>query len=89
MTPPTRWVASAITTNSYQLGSWIDTTSPRPDPPVTRAKGEQADVALELGIAVDGLAVTVDDGRGAPGLPRPPLRGGPERVVESHRPSRR
>ena len=32
MTPPTRCVATATTTNSYQLGSWIDTTSPAPTP---------------------------------------------------------
>ena len=43
MTAPTDWVASAATTNSYQFGSWIDTTSPAPTP---RAPSQAAKRAL-------------------------------------------
>ena len=39
------------------------------DPPVTQPEGEQGDVALELGISVDGLPVAVDDSH-APGICR-------------------
>ena len=88
MTPPTACVATATTTNSYQFGSWIDTTSPAPTPRAPSHAATVGDVAPQLGIAVDRAPVAVDDGR-APGPSAAASASRPDSVVPSQWPARR